>query len=483
MTRYHQHNWIIGCSISAIGLLSSCAVPSKLASKEIAPLPNQYTTPTSQDNTTVAQLQYKDFFKDPHLLALIQEVLAYNYDYKIAMEQVNMAAAFLQSRRGMLFPALQGGIMASGNHYGKHTMEGVGNFDTNLSPNIEEIQKINTAFTPNYFLGLNASWEIDIWGKLKQQKKAAQYRFLATQQGKHLLHSSLVTQAAALYYDLIAYDKEVDILQQNIVLQQEALDIVKIQKEVGRATELAVQQFEAQMNNTEAAVLEIKQYIISTENQLLALMGKYEGNIARSKSIATEGLAYLQQHGNPQHLLQYRPDIQLHYQELLASKADALSARAAFFPSLNLSSSIGFNSFNTASLFNPTSIAYQLLGGLTAPIFQQNQLKSQFKIVTAQQEIAFLNYQKSVTQSYQEVKTLMSYYENNSKIVALKNKEVMALTKGVDLANDLYVTAYANYLEIISAQKSKIQADLDLIKAERQQAHVLIQLYKTLGGG
>lgn len=463
--------------------IGACSIPSKVSQKENLKVPEQYTGINSTDSASIAQLNYRDFFKDTHLTAIIEEVLQNNFDQRIAEEQLKIASAYLLARKGALLPSVQAGINASGTRYGKHTIEGVGNFDTNLSPNIDESQKVNTSFTPNYWLGLSVGWEIDIWGKLASLKKAAQKRFQATQQARDLVQATLVTQAASLYYELVTLDKMSAILKDNIKLQEQALEIVNIQKEVGRATELAVQQFNAQLANTEASWVEIQQQTTNIENQLLALMGRFEGTIKRSEKIEPAHLPLKMDHGHPAQLLSYRPDIQMAYSELEASHADAKAARAAFFPTISLSAYGAYNAFNSSYLFNPTSLAYQLLGNMVAPVFQQNQLKSQFKVASAQQEIAFLEYQQTVVDAFQEVKTLIRFIENNQKILDFKSKEVSALANSVEISNDLYVTGYANYLELINAQRSKRAADLDQVQAKRNQAQAMIQLYKALGGG
>ncbi|ANH80301.1 hypothetical protein A8C56_04300 [Niabella ginsenosidivorans] len=476
----NNHRWLPLLAIS--GLAASCSVPKTATVKQAAPLPEQYNI-AATDTLTAARLRFVDFFEDKHLVALIDKVLANNIDNRIEAERVKIAEAYLEARKAALLPAVTAGLHASGTHYGKYTMEGVGNFDTNLSPNIDNSQQIPTVITPDYWLGLSASWEIDLWGKLGNLQTAARERFLATRQGRELLTAALITHTATLYYELVMLDKETAILDKNIELQHKALEIIKIHKEVGRATELAVQQFDAQLANTKATRFAVQQQITATENKLLELTGSYTGTISRSRSIDVRSMRYLAHQGHPQQLLQYRPDIRAAYHELQASHADAKAARAAFFPTVDLTAGAGLQSFNAAKFLNPSSVASGLIAGMTAPVFQKRQLKAQFKIANAEQEIAFLNYQKTVNKAFQEVKTLLSYIDSNEKIINEKNKEVSALNKGIEVSNDLYLTAYATYLEIIAAQKSKISADIDLIKAERDQAHVLIQLYKALGGG
>jgi multidrug efflux system outer membrane protein len=475
-----KNKWTVG--IGAVIILASCSVPKAVVKKELAPIPTKYKEEVIEEKS-IASLHYKDFFQDPHLVQVVDKVLANNFDNQIALQQIEIAKATLQARRGALLPAVQAGIIGSGTHYGKHTIEGVGNFDTNLSPNIDKSQRVNTNFTPNYWLGLSASWELDIWGKLSNWKRAAQARYLATVQGKNLIQSSLVSQAANLYYELIAIDRQKAILREHITLQQDALDIVNIQKEVGRATELAVQQFVAQLANTEANLIALQQESVKIENELLALMGDYEGKVVRASDFGNMAWNYDLKEGHPSQLLHNRPDISAAYNELAATHADAKAARAAFFPTIGLSAYGAYSAFNSSYLFNPTSLVYQLLGNITAPIFQQNQLKSQFKIASAQQEIAFLDYQKKVLNAFQEVRTVLSYLGHNERLLAQKQKEVQAQENSVEISNDLYVTGYASYLEIINAQKSKIAADMELSIAQKNQAQAMLQLYKVLGGG
>lgn len=478
---YIKTKYILAGALS-LGVLSGCKIPKNIPVQQAQSLPAAYLLHTA-DTITVAQLKIDDFFTDVHLQQLIRAVWDHNLDHRIAAHQLDIAQAYLKARKGALLPAVQAGVRSSATRYGKYTMEGVGNFDTNLSPNIEDGQRINTTVSPDFWLGLNATWEVDLWGKLAQMKKAAQLRVLSSEQGRALLRAALTTQTAALYYELVTLDIEVEILQENIVLQQKALEVVEVQKEVGRATELAVQQFKAQLLNTEATLYEAKQQILAAENQLNLLQGRYEGTIIRSHSFDVKGLAHLVKLGQPSQLLTYRPDIMADYYELQASHADAKAIRAAFFPTLQVSAYLGLNSFNPEKVFNPASTIAQLLGGLTAPVFAQHQLRTGFKVAQSQQEIAFLRYQQTVNRAFQEVKTLVSEMENNQKVLDLKKQETEALTRSVDIANEMYVAAYASYLEIIAVQKSKLAADLDRLRARRNQMQIMIQLYKALGGG
>jgi NodT family efflux transporter outer membrane factor (OMF) lipoprotein len=361
-------------------------------------------------------------------------------------------------------------------------MEGVGNFDTNLSPNIQEDQKIKRDVTPNFWLGFQTSWEIDVWGRLRYKKRAAQQRFLASQQGINLLKNQLFTDVADLYYQLIALDKKVKIYEANYGVQLKAFEIVESQRAAGKATELAVQQFGAQSKNMQAEMEQLKIEINSTEKALLSLLGEYSGDLTRGTTFLSNHLALLNQKIHVDSIIHKRPDVAESYFELVASNADAKSARAAFFPKIQFGGNVALHSFSMPTFFNIGSIAWQLLGGLVQPIFNQGQLKQEFYIANRNQEIAFFTYQKNVINAFNELSSLLSQVAMNQTVLNIKDDEVAFLDRAVAVSNDLYLTGYANYWEIINAQKAKIQAELDYVNFQHRNAKALVQLYKALGG-
>lgn len=480
MNHIAQKIGIVSLGISLV-IATSCNVPSKLTLPEDKKMPDTFIANT--DTQKVVSLQLNEYYKDENLQFLFTKIKTENPDYQIVLRRMEIMNNYFLQRKAAFLPQVAGVINGSGTKYGKYTMDGVGNFDTNLSNNIEEDQKVKTNPVPNYFLGLNASWEVDLWGKLKNMKKAAQERFFASREGHNLLLTSLSSEVANLYFELITWDNELVILKENNALQEKALEIVKIQKEVGRATALAVSQFSAQNLNTKAAIIAVQQNIQHTEQALNALLGSFNEPIVRSKNIDLHAIEYLKKVGNPNQLLQNRPDLRSAFHELEATKADAHAARAAFYPSLNLSAYAALNAFSGKMLFSGSSFAGQLFGGLTAPILQQRQIKTNFNISKLNQEIAFFEYQKATLNAYKEVNSLIQFVDYNSKKYAMKNEEVALLKDAIEHADDLYVAGYATYLEIIAAQKSKLEADLALVNIKKSQAQSLVMLYKALGGG
>ena len=479
MIRLNHKNIALG--IAALSLVS-CATPKVSELKKAKELPETIVQNTDSPDNQFQQINLRAYFLDPHLLELFDKVVQANPDFQIAQQRVELANGFLQRSKMDLLPSLDLGIAVSGDRYGKYTMEGVGNYDTNLSPNITEDQKINRDVTPNYWLGARSSWEVDAWGKLKNKKIAAQKKFLASAEGLRLLQVELFTDIANLYYQLVALDNKLAIYEKNYKLQQRAFEIVMAQREVGKATELAVQQFKAQNNNWLAEVEHIKVEIVSVEQAIATLTGSYGGEVKRGNVLMPTNMEVLNKNINVSSVIHSRPDVASNYYVLEASQADAKAAKAAFYPKIDIGASLGLNSFSTGTLFNPASLAGQLLGGLMVPVFNKGQLKYEFNVANKEQEIAFLNYQKSVTTAFNELQSILKQTKIYDRVLKLKSEEVGFLDRGVEVSNDLYVTGYANYFELINSQKSKLQAELDLLQFQHQNTRNNVLLFKALGG-
>ncbi|AZA51476.1 efflux transporter outer membrane subunit [Chryseobacterium carnipullorum] len=479
MKRSNHRN--IGYGIGIFSLMS-CTVPKVTELKKAQTMPDIVTTENTAETDYFQQINLKNYFTDSHLLELFDQVVHANPDFRIAQQRVDIANSFLQRSKMDLLPSLEIGASVSGDRYGKYTMEGVGNYDTNLSPNITEDQKINRDFTPNYWLGARSSWEIDAWGKLKNKKLAAQKKYLASEEGLRLLQVELFTDIANLYYQLVALDNRLAIYQKNYHLQQRAFEIVLAQREVGKATELAVQQFKAQNNNWLAEIEHIKVEIVTVEQAMTTLTGSYGGEVKRGKLLMPTNMEVLNKMINVEAVIHSRPDVAANYYVLEASQADAKAARAAFYPKIDLGASFGLNAFSAGNFFSPASLAGQLLGGLMVPVFNKGQLKHEFKVAGKEQEIAFLNYQKSVTTAFNELQSILKQTKIYERMLQLKSGEVDFLDRGVEVSNDLYLTGYANYFELINSQKSKLTAELDLLRFQHQNTRNNVLLFKALGG-
>ncbi|WP_157638286.1 TolC family protein [Flexithrix dorotheae] len=476
-----KHSFNLFIFITAI-FLGSCTIKNvPVAQKNSIQLPNKFEI--GGDSVIIDSLRYERFFKDTVLINLINVAVQNNYDLKIAMQRVHIADAAILARSGRLVPEVFAGAQAGATRFGNYTIDGVGNYDTNFSENIDDNQKIPYPVTPDFNFGLSSTWEIDIWNKLRTQKKGAYFSYLATDQGRKLIITQLVSRVANLYFDLLERDNELKIVQNNIELQEKALELVEIQKLAGRVTELAVKQFNAQLLNSRSLEFAIHQEIVEIENALNLLLGRTPQNIERGVGILEQELPDINKTGIPSDLLLNRPDLkQLEY-ELEASQANIYAARAAFYPSLRLNAFLGMEAFKPHLVFNPESVAFNAMAGITAPIFNRRGLKANFKRVQAENYTLLYQYEQATLNAFSEVVTSLKGIDNSTRLYELKALQVEELRKAVSTSNDLFLGGYANYLEVVTAQKNVFEAELELMQSRKNQFKYLIELYRSLGGG
>jgi outer membrane protein, multidrug efflux system len=463
--------------LATLLLMNSCKTLSTDASIKQIQLPQIFQS--DSDSSSIANINWKNYFADSTLVSLIDSALSNNIDLQIALQRIEMARAQVKFFNGNLFPKAEITTSAAQRKFGLYTMDGAGNISTEILPG--EIVPIHL---PDYYVGAQATWEIDVWGKLRNQKKSAKARFLASIEGVNFIKTLLISDVASAYYELIALDNELEVLQSTIQYQEEALEVVKLQKDAGRTNELAVQQFQAQLLNTQALELQTKQRIVETENYINFLLGRYPQPIARNKSVLFKPLPNTLNSGVPSQLLVNRPDIREAELMVKATKFDVKSAKYAFLPSFNIIGGMGFQAFNTELLFlSPTSIAYTALGGLVAPLINISALKAQFKTAKANQIDALYNYQKTILRGYVEVVNELSNIYNLSKITAIKQEQADVLLLSVQTSKELYKSAKAGYLEVLITQQGLMQARLDLIYTTKLQRISTVNIYRSLGGG
>lgn len=425
----------------------------------------------------------KGIFTDTNLTNLITIAIRQNPDVFIAKQRIEMAAAQFRVRTGALYPVISADATASYQKYGNYTMEGVGNYDTNLSDNIDDDQKVSLPLTPNYFIGLRSSWEIDLWGKLKNQKRAAYMSLLASEQGRKLVITTLISELASRYYELVALDAVKKVINKNIALQDSALSITLIQKEAGRTTELGIQQMRAQLLRTKALQAQTAQNIVRVENEINYYLGRFPQPIERHTDILTLNTNTNYRPPAPTEILVLRPDILEAEWNLKASGADVLAAKAMLLPALNLMPFAGYNSFNSKLLFNPASLAYGIIGGLTAPLINRSALRGNIKRAEAERLQALYVYNKTVLQAFREIHTITNDIGQFNKAYQFNKEETEVLTEAVGTSNELFKTGYASYLEVISAQKVAIEAEINLIETKKNILQGQVSLYRSIGGG
>lgn len=459
--------------------VSGCAAFDPVVIREQEALPDVYAAlDGAPDAGAPAKLDWKEWFADPQLTVLVSEALAQNQSLAMAAERVELARSSVTRTTGALFPRLDVAVGGGVRKYGLYTMDGAGNATTDILPS-ERVP----VHLGDFVLSLQASWEADVWGKLRNQKNAAASQLLASVEDVHVVASALVAEVATTWFELQALDRAREVLTRTVTHQQRALEAVKLQRSVGRVSELAVQQFEAQLLETQALEVSTEQAQLEAENRLNVLLGRFPRPIERPRLEVLEP-AGVSSTGLPAELLRNRPDVRAAEHQLEAAKYDVKSAQAAFFPNINLSAGVGLQAFNPAYLVRlPESLIYNFLGGLVAPLLNRSALEAQLDGTRAVQREAMYGYQRAVLSAYVEVLNSVANHQNLTRVLALKKEQQAQLHEMVDIADSLYRAGKANWLEVLFAQQNALRTELELIESWRRQHVASVTLYKALGGG
>jgi efflux transporter, outer membrane factor (OMF) lipoprotein, NodT family len=463
--------------ILAIVALYSC-VPTREIRNENTSVPEQYQN-QSTDTVNSGLVQWKDFFKDPNLIALIDTALVKNQELNIMLQQVDMSKNVIRAKTGEYLPFVNLQAGAEVEKVGEYTRNGA--VEKNLE--IKEGEEFPEPLT-NYGLGAFATWELDVWKKLRNEKKAAVYEYLSSVEGKNFMVTNLVAEIADSYYELMALDNQLAIIDQNLEIQQNALKMVKLQKQAARATELAVQRFQAEVLKNQSHKYEIQQEIVETENKLNFLIGRSPQHINRiSDSFIDTPIDHLYA-GIPSQLLQNRPDVRQAELELAAAKLDAKAAKASFYPQFTIKAGLGLEAFDTKYLTTtPESVLYSVMGDMVAPLINRNAIKAQYLNATDRQLQAVYEYEKAILNAYIEVANQLSNINNLKKSYELKDGQVQALTQSIDLSTRLFQSARVEYIEVLLAQREALESKMELVETKKDQMLAQVNMYRALGGG
>ena len=461
-------------------ILASCKAPMATVVKDETKenLPQNFDQQNNADNNS-GTTPWRQFFTDPNLVNLIETALKNNQELLITLQEIEIAKSNVLDKKGKLSPTVAAKIGAGVGRAGRYTSEGAGDATTDIEPGKEMPDPLG-----NFEGGLMADWEADIWKKLRTEKESAVAHYLATVEGKNFILSNLIEEVANNYYELLALDNQLDIIQQYTKLQEKALAISKIQKEAAAATELAVKKFEAELAKSKAQEYNIRQEITEKENDINALLGRYPQPITRTKESFMTTIPQTVYTGIPAQLLTNRPDIKAAELELKSAKLDVEAARKEFYPSLEISAALGLEAFNPSYLVKiPKSVAYNLIGELAGPLINKSAIKANFQAADARQIQALYEYDKTILNAYLEVANLMSKVKNIDGFYQLKSEETQTLDRSIDIADQLFRNSAIDYLEVLMNQRDVLDAKMELIEAKQNQLSTVVDIYKSLGGG
>ena len=453
-----------------------CKIPELCRPERVKPLPETFNGEINWENSACVELH--DFFNDPMLTSLVDQALVDNLELKILAQDIRIANNEVLARRGAYFPFVFFGAGAGLEKPGEYTREGA--VESNLTANGKSFPNP----LPDFLVGTNVSWEIDIWKKLRNARSAAALRYLGTNDGRNYVITRLIADVAAEYYDLLALDKQLQTLDKTIEIQEKSLEFARAMKDAARGTELAVQRFQAEVRKNQSEKLVIAQEIVEAENRINFLSGRFPQPIERQAVDFINLNLHSLSAGVPSQLLQNRNDIRQAERELAAAGLEVQVARAHFYPSLNISAGVGYRAFNSGFLFStPASLVYNALGDVVAPLINRAAIKAAYMTANAEQLQAVYNYQRTVLNAFTEVMNYMSKVEKYGQSIEIKKQQLVSLEASVDQATKLFQSARAEYVEVLLAQRDLQEAKIVTIKTKKQQLTALVNAYQALGGG
>ncbi len=450
--------------VSAAALMSSCGIYNKYERPEVnvegivRDVTSNTDTLAVTDTTSFGNLPWRSVFTDPQLQALIEQGLAHNTDLLNAALNVKMVEAQLMAAKLAFVPSFT--FAPTGT---------ITSWDGNKT-------------TKTYSLPINASWSIDLFGNLLNQKRSAQMALLATKDYQLVVKTNLIANIANMYYTLLMLDKQLEIVDNMTGLTKDTWDMMKLQKDLNMAKETSVQSAEANYYSVLAQATELKRQIRETENSLSLLLGQPAQTIARGK-IENQSLPTDLSTGVSIQMLNNRPDV--HYAEMTLAQCfyDTQAARSKFYPNISISGSGAFTNNSGGGIVNPGKWLLQAIGSLVQPIFQNGQLVAGLKVAKATQEQAYNTWQNAVLSAGSEVSNALVLYNSSDEKSKLEQKQIESLTKNVEYTKDLFSMGSSTYLEVITAQQSLLNAELSKVQDDFYKMQAVVNLYYALGGG
>lgn len=453
--------------VAGAGLLMQSCFTAKTYKRPDVKAENLYRTEVvAQDSASLADISWENLFTDPVLQKHIKTGLQNNFDIRIAIQNITAAEAYLKQAKASYFPSL------SGNATWTHQQ---------LARNSQFGSFFNGAID-QYQLSGNLSWEADIWGKIRSNKRAAAASYLQTIAANQAVKTQVITDIAATYYQLLSLDAQLEVAQQTLGNRNESVETIQALKEAGSVNEVGVKQTEAQKYATELIIADLKNSIVILENYMSLLLGE--------EPVAIERTTLAQQQLNPDiklgfsaSLLRNRPDVIAAEYGLVNAFELTNVARSNFYPSLTLTASGGLQSIDLKEWFSANSLFANIVTGLAQPIFNQRQIRTQYEVSKAQQEQAYIEFEQALVNAGREVSDALANYENETLKLSIREKQVDALTKAADYSDELLEYGMVNYLEVLTAKDSALNSELNLLDNKYRQYLAIIDLYKALGGG
>jgi multidrug efflux system outer membrane protein len=471
---YGKVTGVLAVLCLGVTLLGGCAVGPDYK-RPAVDTPAAYRTSTADTNAPVGTNSFADLgwwqvFQDPQLTAYIGEALTNNWDIQIAAARVLQAEGALRIARSQFMPTVGAGADWATTRTSETGPSGV---PSGVNPQRD--------FGSVY--GTMATYEVDLWGKIRRANEAARARYLATQDAQRTVRQTLVAEVATAYLDLLALDYELEIAQRTYQVRTNSLGLTSAREKGGVAAMQDVAQAKILVYGAEASIVDIQRQREQQENALCILLGRNPGSIQRGVGFTAQQVRPEVPAGLPASLLEHRPDLQTAEQQLVAANADIGQAKAAFYPQLTLTGLYGFQSVALSDLFKSQSQTWQFGPAVSMPLFTGGRLRANLKITQAQYEEALATYQKTVQNAFREVADGLIAYQRTREFRARQEERTQANREATDLANIRYDGGVTSYLEVLYNEQELFTAELNLAQARLNELLSVVQLYRALGGG
>ena len=455
--------------LMAAVVLTSCVARQKYERpKDVVEEKLFRTDALPKDSLSVATVSWKEIFTDPVLQGCLSKALENNLDIRTALQNIASAEAYLKQAKAAYQPTLSVGPGYTFSTSSLHTQMG---------------QIIGERTYINQFdITASIGWEADLWGKLSAQQKAQYASYLGTVAAHQTVKCTLVSSIATAYYQLLALDEQKKIIEQTISIRKKNLETTQALKDAGTLTEAAVQQSAALVYNAQASLISLDVQVTQLENSICLLMGEPSHPLERG-TLSYQNLNIHPDLGYSAGLLENRPDVRAAEYSLMNAFELTNVAKAQFYPSLKLTGSGGLQSVDIDHLFSGKSLFASVVAGLTEPLLNKRQIRSNYEASLAAKEKAYLNYKKTILTAGKEVSDALKAYAAQDEFIALKTKELDAYSKSVDYSQELVNYGMANYLEVLNADVNRLNAELNIVNAKYTKLQSGVELYRALGGG
>ncbi len=457
--------------ILSIVFINACSVGKKYQRPTVQ-LPQQFDS-TAATDSSIAGVEWKSFFKDATLISLIDSALNNSYDLQLAVKRIEEAEAYVKQAKMNYVPTVDVSASAVTSNPSNNSLDGKSLASVIGKNHVED-----------YTLSATVSWDIYSWGKIRYQKEAALANYLQTYEGARTVQTTLIAEIATGYYNLLMLDDQLNIAQKNVALTDTLVNMMRLQKTAGQVTELAVQQTEVQQQTAALLIPQLEQQIAIQENTIKILSGELPSSINRTANIESAYVWDDLSAGFPAELLSRRPDVRANEMALVAANANVGAAKAAMYPSLNITAAGGLNAFKASNWFTmPASLFFTAAGSIAQPVLQHRQLKTQYEVSAIQKDEAVITFRQSVLNAGGEVVNALVQLNKLKTQQQISSAQVDTLHKAIGNATLLFKSGLADYLEVITAQSNSLTAELNLADVQRQRLAAAVELYRSLGGG